>query len=123
MSSRSNCVLRQLLDSSRKEGVMTVYTAFVDYDPDVRPDVDLIVLSAPDEEMIGYRDEVELWVSLGEIPAEAAEADPWPRADKRYRGLVMLLDDADSTLADAGYVRVEKWSETGRGYVAAVERA
>jgi hypothetical protein len=101
---------------------VTVYTAWVDYDPDLSPEVDLVVLSAPSEEMIGYRDEVELEVSLGEIPAEAAEADPWPRADKRYRGLVMLLGDADRALADAGYVRVEKWGETGRGYVAAVER-
>jgi hypothetical protein len=95
------------------------YIASVDCDPDLTPKVELVVTSGLAD---GCQDRIEHQVLLGEIPAGAAEAD-WPRADERYRGLAVLLDDADSALADAGWVRTEPWAETDRGYVAAVERA
>jgi hypothetical protein len=100
-------------------GTSTVYTAWVDYDPDIEPGPELVVLSGPTD---GAQDRIEFQVSLGEIPPGAAEAD-WPRADERYRGMWALLDHADAALGDAGYIRTEDWAETGRGYVAAVERA
>jgi hypothetical protein len=59
------------------------------------------------------------WVGPSHPPAtELARWDFCRGLDARLR----LLAEAEA-LADAGYVRVEDWAETDRGYVAAVERA